>query len=71
MLKREERYDFRKRICDMHKKIKRNKSVLPNADEFSLDKGVSVFLADKTDVALFAAKDFLCQKFKFFFAVHT
>jgi len=58
MLKREAEYDFRKRMCNMHKKIYRNKSILSAENEYSLDKSVNIFLADKSDVISIAAKDF-------------
>ena len=70
MLKHEERYDFRKRICNMHKRIMRDKSVKPKADEFSLDKEVSVYLEDKTEVASLAAKDF-CAYLKSAFGIKS
>lgn len=68
MLKREEQYDFRKRICNMHKRIIRDRSVLPNENEFSLDKAVTVYLENDSDVIKIAAKDF-CAYLKTAFGI--
>ena len=68
MLKREEQYDFRKRICNMHKRIMRDRSVLPNENEFSLDKAVTVYLENDSDVIKIAAKDF-CAYLKTAFGI--
>jgi hypothetical protein len=70
MLKREERYDFRKRMCAMHKRILRDKSVQPKSDEFSLDKEISIYLAEESVVASLAAKDF-CAYLKTAFGIHA
>lgn len=68
MLKRESQYDFRKRICKMHKRIKRNKSIACADNEFSLDRPISIYLKDESVVSRLAAKDF-CAYLKTAFGI--
>ena len=52
----------------MHKRIMRDRSVLPNENEFSLDKAVTVYLENDSDVIKIAAKDF-CAYLKTAFGI--
>lgn len=64
MLKKEKKYEFRKRLLNIHKKNIRNLSFKPEADELSLEQGVKIVLPEGcSEVMLTAANDFVNYMF--------
>lgn len=60
MLKKENRYDFKKELLQVHKKDRRDMNFLPCENEFAVDDGIVIVLPEDSDiVVLTAAKDFL------------
>ena len=58
MLKLEQNYDFRKRMCTLHHKVKWDKTVLPKADEYALPETLTISIDFDSVVAENAIKDF-------------
>ena len=58
MLKREEKYTFQKRFCQVHKPIRNWKEKTPTADEFVLENEMTICLNCDSPVAKTAVKDF-------------
>ena len=57
MLKYEKNYDFRKRLLEIHKKDVRDYDVKTPENAFELSEGISIYVPDKSDVILTAARD--------------
>ena len=59
-MKKENNYDFRKRMLQVHRKDVRDYTIMPGADELVLQDGFSVILPETEDVVVeTAAKDFI------------
>ena len=58
MLKNEQNYDFRKRLCKPHSRIFVSKDSMPSADEYSLKKEVTLSVKADGLVSKTAARDF-------------
>lgn len=59
MLSKEKKYEFRKRLLEIHKKNIRNLSLKPETDEFVIKNGFEILLPENFgDVALTGARDF-------------
>ena len=59
MLQKEKKYDFRKRMLQVHKPDIRNKALLPTEDEFVIQNGCTVWLPEEAGIVVeTAAKDF-------------
>ena len=60
MLTKENNYDFRKRLQEIHEKNIRNNKLVPSGDELELVNGLTVFIPEYAgDVIVTAAKDFI------------
>ncbi len=59
MLKTEKNYDFRKRLCNSHKRIVRDKNERPSANEYEIGSAATVSVENGDTVANLAAKDFV------------
>ena len=60
MLTKENNYDFRKRLQEIHEKNIRNNKLVPSGDELELVNGLTVFIPEYAgDVIITAAKDFI------------
>ncbi len=59
MLKVEQNYDFRKRLCVPHKRIYRSKCDSLRENEYEIKSGGLVFFAEKDEVSKNAAEDFI------------
>lgn len=60
MPKKENRYDFKKELLQVHKKDRRDMTLHPCENEFAVDDGIVIVLPEDSDiVVLTAAKDFL------------
>lgn len=58
MLKKEQNYDFRKRMSEIHSKNIRNNKLTPNADELEIKDGAKIVISENAgDVIINAAKD--------------
>jgi hypothetical protein len=58
MLKIEQNYDFRERLCKPHKRIYRIKGDTKKAGELEIKNGDLLFCSEQGEVAVTAAKDF-------------
>ena len=59
MLKKENRYDFKKELLQIHKKNVRNHSLVPNENEFVIADNFYITVPrDADDIILTAVKDF-------------
>ena len=59
MLKKEDNYDFREELMQVHKKDRRDFSFAPESDELELKNGVCIVVPAEEDIVMYtAAKDF-------------
>ena len=66
MLKIEQNYDFRKRMCTLHSKVKWNEGKVASEDEYTIPKCATISLEFETEVTKVAVKDFIdCLKICF------
>ena len=58
---KENPYDFKKELLQVHKKNVRNYSIKPDADEFEISDGIRIVMSDNDDkdVIMTAARDFI------------
>ncbi len=59
MLQHQNAYDFKKELLQLHKKDRRDWSILPREDEFRIRDEIRLVLLDESDVIMTAAKDFM------------
>ena len=59
MLKTEQNYDFRKRLCTPHKRIYRIKGDSPREREIEIRDGDLLYVSHTDEVSVTAAKDFV------------
>lgn len=59
MLKKEQNYDFRKAMCQMHKRIVRKTGDVCADNEFELPLDSKIYLGYESDVTKIAVKDFI------------
>jgi len=59
MLKTEQNYDFRKRLCKPHKRVYRIKDDKAAKDELEIKTGDTLFTVETDEVAITAANDFV------------
>ena len=59
VMKIEQNYDFRKEMCNPHKRIIRDKNEKPKENEYEIKDGVTVSVDTDESCAILAAKDFV------------
>lgn len=65
MLKNEKKYEFRKRLLNIHKRNIRNFDIFPQENELELKNGINIVIPENcSDVILTGAKDFTDYLFK-------
>ena len=58
-MRKEERFAFKKELLQVHKKNRRNKALLPENDEFVIQNGIRIVVAEDADIiTMTAARDF-------------
>ena len=58
-MRKENNYEFCKRLLEVHKKDRRDFSLLPKENEFAFQKNVKIYIPENAgEVLLTAAKDF-------------
>ena len=58
-MKKEERFAFKKELLQVHKKNRRNRELLPEADEFEIKSGIRIVVEeDAGAITMTAARDF-------------
>ena len=59
-MKRQEKFEFKKELLQVHKKNRRNTALIPSADEFELKDGIKIVVTEDADVVtMTAARDFI------------
>jgi hypothetical protein len=51
-MRKQEKYEFKKELLQVHKKNRRNKALLPRADELEIKNGIRIVVAEDAGAKL-------------------